>query len=105
MAALNTVTLLINGLTLALALSFLIIILWNDARKELNQFFAAFLLLVALWNVGSLLAQAIALIEAITDDIALSVMEVGFTGSSVAIYALTAGLVKLHTRRFRALTS
>lgn len=106
MAALNTVTLLINGLTLALALSFLIIILWNDARKELNQFFAAFLFLVALWNVGSLLAQAIALIEEESPllDISLSVMEVGFTGSSVAIYALTAGLVKLHTRRFRVLT-
>lgn len=106
MAALNTVTLLINGLTLALALSFLIIILWNDARKELNQFFAAFLFLVALWNVGSLLAQAIALIEDESPllDISLSVMEVGFTGSSVAIYALTAGLVKLHTRRFRVLT-
>jgi signal transduction histidine kinase len=106
MAALNTVTLLINGLTLALALSFLIIILWNDSRKELNQFFAAFLFLVALWNVGSLLAQAIALIEEQSPllDIALSVMEVGFTGSSVAIYALTAGLVKLHTRRFRTLT-
>lgn len=106
MAALNTVTLLINGLTLALALSFLIIILWNDARKELNQFFAAFLFLVALWNVGSLLAQAITLIEEQSPllDIALGVMEVGFTGSSVAVYALTAGLVKLHTRRFRTLT-
>jgi signal transduction histidine kinase len=106
MAALNTVTLLINGLTLALVLSFLIIILWNDARKELNQFFAAFLFLVALWNIGSLLAQAIALLEEQSPlmDLALSVMEVGFTGSSVAVYALTAGLVKLHTRRFRALT-
>src|SRR5690606_13027728 len=102
----NTVTLLINGLTLALALSFLIIILWNDARKELNQFFAAFLFLVALWNVGSLLAQAIALIEDESPllDISLSVMEVGFTGSSVAISALPSGLVKLHTRRFRVLT-
>jgi signal transduction histidine kinase len=105
MAALNTVTLLVNGLTLALALSFLIIILWNDPRKELNQFFAAFLFLVALWNVGSLLAQAIALIDEQSPlmGIALSVLEVGFTGSSIAIYALTAVLVKVHTRRFRAL--
>jgi signal transduction histidine kinase len=106
MAALNTVTLLLNGLTLALALSFLIIILWNDARKELNQFFAAFLFLVALWNLGSLVAQAITLIDdgSLLITVAQGVMDVGFTGSSVAVYALTAGLVKIHTRRFRLLT-
>lgn len=106
MTALNTVTLLLNGITLALALSFLIIILWNDARKELNQFFAAFLFLVALWNVGSLLAQAVTLVDpdSVFLTAAFSVMEVGFTGSSVAVYALTAGLVKIHTRRFRLLT-
>lgn len=106
MAALNTITLLVNGLTLALALSFLVIVLWNDASKELNQFFGAFLFLVALWNVGSLLAQASELIGAPAplSGAAMSVVEVGFTGSSVAVYALAAGLVKLHTRRFRILT-
>ncbi len=33
----------------------------------------------------------------------IGLMELGFTGSSVAIYVLTAVIVKVHTRRFRAL--
>ncbi|MEP7292472.1 MAG: ATP-binding protein, partial [Chloroflexota bacterium] len=33
----------------------------------------------------------------------IGLMELGFTGSSVAIYVLTAVIVKAHTRRFRAL--
>ena len=33
----------------------------------------------------------------------IGLMELGFTGSSVAVYVLTAVIVKAHTRRFRAL--
>lgn len=101
----NTITLLFNGLTLALALGFLIIVLWHDARKELNQFFAAFLLLVLLWNLGSLGALAISLIDPQTPliRIAISAMELGFTGSSIAVYSLTAILIGIHSRRFRVL--
>ncbi len=103
MSVLNISTLLLNGITLALALGFLIIVLWHDARKELNQFFAAFLFLVTLWNVGSLIALGISLIDAQSSLLALasSVMELGFTGSSVAVYTLTAVLLGVHTRRFR----
>ena len=101
----NTITLLLNGLTLALALGFLLIVLWQDIRKELNQFFAAFLFLVTLWNAGALLAQALSLVdrESPLVVIAISVMELGFTGSSVAAYALTAILVGTHSRRFQIL--
>ncbi len=63
MTGLNAITLLINAVMLPLALAFLVIILWNDVRKELNQFFAAFLLLVILWNGGSLLAQGLTLVD------------------------------------------
>ena len=63
MTGLNTITLLINAVMLPLALAFLVIILWNDVRKELNQFFAAFLFLVILWNGGSMLAQGLTLID------------------------------------------
>jgi signal transduction histidine kinase len=103
MSVLNSLTLLFNGLTLALSLSFLLIIISQDARRELNQLFAAFLLLVTLWNGGSLLAQAAALIDAdpALIRLAISVMETGFTGSSIAIYTLTAILVRVHTPRFR----
>ncbi|MBL8164999.1 MAG: GAF domain-containing protein [Anaerolineae bacterium] len=105
MSAGNTVTLLLNGLTLALALGFLIIVLWHDARKELNQFFAAFLLLVIMWNMGSLGVLAISLIDPETPlvRVTISVMELGFTGSSIAVYSLTAILIGIHSRRFRVL--
>jgi signal transduction histidine kinase len=103
MSSLNTVTLLFNGLTLALALGFLIISLWHDARKELNRFFGIFLFLVILWNTGSLLALGMSLVDAQSPliPLAISLMEVGFTGSSIAIYALTAVLAGVHSRRFR----
>ncbi|MFN8529378.1 MAG: GAF domain-containing protein, partial [Anaerolineae bacterium] len=106
MAGLSAVTLLINGVTLALALAFLFILLWSDANRELNQFFAAFLIMVAIWNGGSLLWQAISelRIETPITGIALGLTELGFTGASVAVYALTAVLVRAHTKRFRILT-
>ncbi len=105
MTGLNAITLLINAVMLPLALAFLVIILWNDVRKELNQFFAAFLFLVFLWNGGSLLAQGLTLIdpESVLIKPLIGLMELGFTGSSVAVYVLTAVIVKAHTRRFRAL--
>src|SRR5689334_17370588 len=103
MSAANTITLLFNGLTVALALGFLLIILWHDARKELNQLFAALIFLVTIWNIGSLLAQAFSLVDVGSPliPLAVSIMELGFTGSSIAIYALTAVLMGVHTKRFR----
>jgi two-component system, OmpR family, phosphate regulon sensor histidine kinase PhoR len=105
MTLLNTFTLLSNGLTLAVSLGFLLIVLWHDARKELNQFFAAFLFLVTLWNVGSLLTLAVSFVGSLSPAITftVSVMELGFTGSSIGVYALTAILVGVHTKRFRIL--
>lgn len=105
MTVLNPLIILVNGITLALALAFLSILLWNDAKKELNQFFAVFLLFVALWNGGSLLWQAFAQIDTESPLISTSiaVVELGFTGASVAVYTLTAVLVRAHTKRFRVL--
>ncbi len=105
MSGLNAITLLINAVMLPLALAFLVIILWHDVHKELNQFFAVFLSLVILWNGGSLLSQVLTLIDAQSPLLRLMIgfMELGFTGSSVAIYILTAVIVKALTRRFRML--
>lgn len=101
----NTITLLFNGLTIALALGFLLIVLSQDARKELNQLFASLLFLVTLWNVGSLLALAFSLVDPTFSflSLAISMMEIGFTGASIAVYSLTAVLVGVHTKRFRSL--
>lgn len=105
MFMLNAMTLISNGFTLALALSFLILILWHDSRKEQNQFFALFLISITLWNVGSLIVQVALLAEVNTAlaNLAISIMELGFTGSSVAGYLLITVLVGAQTRRFRAL--
>jgi signal transduction histidine kinase len=104
-AATNAVTLLLNGLTLSLALSFLIILMWNDPRREIRQFFAVFLGMVMLWYLGALLVQALALVDMRSALVtpALFILEFGFTGSSIALYAMTTVLVKLFSRRFRIL--
>lgn len=105
MVALNSITLLVSGVTIALSLSFLLITIWNDARKEQIQFFAIFLFLVILWNAGSLLGQTLTLVDGNHPLLTLAsgIMELGFTGSSIALYTLTAALAKLHTRRTRVI--
>lgn len=104
MFELNSITLIINGLTLTLALSLLLILVWYDFRKRTIQFFAAFMLMVILWNLGSLLIQAM-LLATIEDhaltNLAIGVMEVGFSGASVSLYVLTTMLVGVHLRAFR----
>lgn len=105
MPPLNTITLLVNGLTLSLALGFSIIVLWNDYRKELNQFFFIFLVLVMLWNAGTFITLATITIRPVfaPADLLVSLMELGLTGSSIAIYALTTILVQVQRSRFRYL--
>lgn len=105
MSFFNTISLLSNGITLALSLGFLLIVLWHDFRKELNQFFATFLFLVMLWNVGSLFTLALSITSPDSTIIkfATTLLELGFTGSCIALYAMTAILVGVHARRFRLL--
>ena len=102
MSPVNVVTLLVNGLTLAVSLGFLVIIIWHDVSRTLNRFFAAFLSLVLLWNIGSLLALATALVDAQSPlvSIAVRAMEVGFTGSSIGAYILATLLSGVHPRHF-----
>jgi hypothetical protein len=101
----NPVTLIVNGFTLSLAMGFMLIILWYDARKSVNQFFAIFLFLVLVWNIGFLLSQAAILIDAgpAIFDLVYGITQVGFTGSTVALYVIVTIMAGIHTRRFRAL--
>lgn len=105
MFAVSAVTLIINGLTLSLALGFLLIILWQDSQKRQNQFFAVFLFMVLLWNVGSMILQATILIgfDSYQLSFAIGILELGFSGSNVALYVLVTILVGAHTRDFRIL--
>lgn len=97
--------LLINGITLAITLATLLVILWYDANQAVHRFFAVFLMLVIIWNVGFLLMQATAIMDADEGFLwfARSLNDVGFSGSSVAIYVLTSILVGMHSRWFRIL--
>ncbi len=105
MSWLNTITLLSNGLTLALALSFVLIVLWYDARKQLNQTLSLFLLLVMVWNVGAFGLLVTSFIDPLSPirPLALSFVELGQTGTSVGLYLLTSVLVGVQTKRFSTL--
>lgn len=105
MTELGAFTLIANGLTLALALGILLILLWHDRQKRAIQFCAVFLILVITWNIGALLVQASALINVgrVVGSFATGLMEVGFAGSGVALYVLITFLVGTHTAQFRTM--
>lgn len=105
MFPLTTLTLMINGLTLALALGFLILILWQNPRKEQNQFFALFLFFLIMWNMGSFFVQFGLIAVDIPDImlIALALTQFGFSGASVGIYVLTTTFIGIQSKRFRIL--
>jgi signal transduction histidine kinase len=102
---LDSLSMLTNGITLALAFGLLLIVLWHNVRKELNQYFAVFLIMVMLWNAGALLTQTALLLNAdeVLIRIAVGTMELGFTGASVGVFALTSAIARAQTRSFRAL--
>lgn len=108
MSPLNSITLLINALTMALALGFLIIVLWYDSRRVINQFLAVFLIFLMLWNVGAMLIQ-LSLLLGPTGEMAswfvvfFAIREIGLVGSSIAIYMFTVALVGIVPRRVRLL--
>lgn len=102
---LNTLTLTINGLTVVLVLGFLIIVLWYDRAKTLNQFFSIFLGMTTIWCVGSLMVQIANIIapNAQFAFFALKIMEIGFAGAAVAGYGFAAILVSVLPRWAKSL--
>lgn len=99
----SPVILLVNGLTLTLALGFLLILLWYDLRSQNNQFFGAFLLLVVIWNLGALFGQVSLLLGDVPtlESLANQISDVGYAGASVALYVLITVLLGIHPQRFR----
>ncbi|MEO1289336.1 MAG: hypothetical protein AAFV93_16360, partial [Chloroflexota bacterium] len=102
-----TITLFINGFSLALATAFLLITLWYDIRRAVNQFFAIFLIFVLIWNIGFFLSQITQLIGAPDALIRIGngIAQSGFVGSSVGLYALMLLIAGIHPQRFRVLTA
>lgn len=98
-------SLIVNAVAAPVSLAFLIILLWSDLRREINQFLALFLAFIVMWNGSALLVQAAQLAE-LPDEItriARIVLDLGFTGASISAFALLAVIVKAYTRRLRGL--
>lgn len=104
MLPLTTVTLIVNGLMLTLAIGSLFIILWQDARRDSNIHFSIFMLTMVLWSSGSILGRATAQISVDEDItlIGLRILEVGFAGACISIYALSATLTQTRSTFFWA---
>lgn len=97
-----SIALLLNGLTLTLASGLLLLILWHDPRRITNLYFAWFLLMMMIWSAGSLLGRTAAFAGANTSyvDLGVRLLEIGFTGSSLALYLYTVVLIGNRSRQF-----
>jgi signal transduction histidine kinase len=102
----NTVALLFNGLTLALALGLLILVVWQDPSSEANRYFSLFLFMMIIWASGALLARAAAYVNAGEGMVqtGLRLLEIGFSGASVSIYAYSAIITGIRGRLFHVMS-
>ena len=93
---------LLNGLTLALSLSFLILILWHDSRRLQNQFFSVFLAFLIVWTIGSFTYQffTFAFTNTTLGIASMAMLEFGFIGSSIGLYLFMLASVGMQKRRF-----
>ncbi|NJL95219.1 MAG: GAF domain-containing protein [Anaerolineae bacterium] len=113
-----TLALVLGGVTIALAISFLIILLWYDSRRLTNLYFAGFLVMVVCWQAGSMLGRGSALTllqgplntpsevgNVLTNEterttvsgeefviIGLRLLEFGFTGAALGLYLYVVAL-------------
>jgi len=88
MAPANSIALLINALTIPLALFMFILLLWQDSRRSSNLVFGLVLGTLVLWASGSLLARASANVGAprsIT-EVAMRLLDFGFNGTCISLY-------------------
>ena len=94
MLTLITVTLITNGLMLTLALAALFLILWQNARREINIYFSLFMLAMVTWSAGSLLSRSTALV-AVDENltvVGLNLLEIGFGGACIALFLLVSAI-------------
>jgi len=106
MSGLGTTALLFNGLTLSLALGFLIIILWYDVRQSVNQLFGLFLFFLLVWNTGAFLLQfnILSMQLLFLSDLSILTLETGFVGTSLMLYLLASELVGIQQQSARNLS-
>jgi signal transduction histidine kinase len=99
----TTITLLLNGLTLAFALGLLILVLWQDSRSAANRYFALFVVMVVIWSAGSLLGRSAAYAggEHTVIRLGLRLLDFGYVGASLALYIYVVIVTGARGRLFR----
>lgn len=105
MSTVNTITLVVNSITIAISLVLLALLLWQDSRTPANLTFGAFLLMVMLWSSGTLLSRFTAFVSGAgpLTEMGARLLEIGFTGSCVALYFFTVLLSGGQGRQFKRL--
>jgi two-component system, OmpR family, phosphate regulon sensor histidine kinase PhoR len=91
MSVTNTVTLVINALTIALALAMLMLVLWQDSRSSVNLVFGILMVMVVTWSLGAMLGRITAYIGSLGSltEWGIRLLIMGYTGSCIAIYLFT----------------
>ncbi|MBX3065625.1 MAG: GAF domain-containing protein [Anaerolineae bacterium] len=91
MSLANTLALVINGVSVALSLVLLVLILWQDSRSVQNLAFGGLIVIVMIWTAGSMLGRATAEIGGLRSltELGVRMVEIGFTGACLGIYLFT----------------
>jgi len=81
----------------------LILLLWYDALRVTNLYFSWFLAMVMLWLGGSLFGRSMAIAGNYFPyiEIGVFILQIGFTGATVALYFYAAVLTGNRTRVFQ----
>ncbi|MCC6976145.1 MAG: GAF domain-containing sensor histidine kinase [Anaerolineae bacterium] len=98
----NTAFLLINSLSIVLALVMLLQLLWQDSRSPANLAFAFFSVMSMAWSGGAMISRSLAFVggpESLT-ALGIRVLEIGFTGACSGLYLFTLALTGGQGRRF-----
>ncbi|MCA9888644.1 MAG: GAF domain-containing protein [Anaerolineae bacterium] len=102
MLSFNPLIFIVNVCTLALALAFLLLILWYDARSSLNQLVALLLSFTIAWNLGIILVEISQSFQFGVPFFELGnfLAQVGFVASNALLYALLMRAVGITIRFF-----
>jgi two-component system, OmpR family, phosphate regulon sensor histidine kinase PhoR len=107
MSSVNTVSLLINALSISLTFFMLILLLWQDSRNADNLTFGLLLIMLVVWSTGSLVARMTVFAGGSESLIqwGTRLLELGFTGSTICLYLFTVVLSGARGRGFLYATS
>jgi signal transduction histidine kinase len=88
MSVLNFLALIVGAVSFALAALMLMLVLWQEARSQVNIFCAVFTGAAAIWYLGLLLARMSAYIQAPDElfQFGVRLFEFGFTASCITLY-------------------